>query len=123
MWATNGQFDILPVNIRLKRGACPNKQVPVPETVFPVAADHKVIATLLRKLRALPGIRRFLSAPVFVLIICWQIRDKTFLKELCQKYHISGSQLKVAPEHVSDAVLDKMGKPHHEAYVDFTKTV
>ena len=43
----------------------------------------------------------------------------TFLKELCE-YHISG-QLRVAPEHVSDAVLDAMGKPKNEVYENFLK--
>ena len=42
-----------------------------------------------------------------------------FLEELC-KYHVSG-QLKVAPEHVSDAVLQKMGKPKNSVYETFTK--
>ena len=40
-----------------------------------------------------------------------------FIKELI-KNHVSG-QLKVAPEHCSAAVLDKMGKPHIEAYKKF----
>ena len=46
-------------------------------------------------------------------------KSDTFLKELCQ-YHVSG-QLKVAPEHVSDRVLLKMGKPGHEVYEQFTR--
>ena len=40
--------------------------------------------------------------------------DDTFFRELVQ-YHISG-QLKVAPEHVSDKVLDTMGKCNHALY-------
>ena len=44
-------------------------------------------------------------------------RKDTFLKELVQ-YHISG-QLKVAPEHVSDAVLSRMGKPKNAVYNKF----
>ena len=75
--------------------------------------------TLLRKLRALPGIKKVFIRSGIRFDYLLADKDKTFLKELCQ-YHISG-QLKVAPEHVSDAVLDKMGKPHHEVYVDFTK--
>jgi uncharacterized radical SAM protein YgiQ len=35
-------------------------------------------------------------------------------------HHISG-QLKVAPEHCSNAVLDIMGKPHIESYLAFAK--
>ena len=48
-----------------------------------------------------------------------QDKDDTFFRELV-KYHVSG-QLKVAPEHCSAAVLDKMGKPHIEAYIEFSK--
>ena len=45
--------------------------------------------------------------------------DDTFFKELV-RYHVSG-QLRVAPEHCSANVLDKMGKPHIEAYRIFLK--
>jgi hypothetical protein len=41
------------------------------------------------------------------------------MKELIM-HHVSG-QLKVAPEHCSAVVLDKMGKPHIEAYKRFQK--
>ena len=47
-------------------------------------------------------------------------RDDTFLRELCQ-YHVSG-QLKVAPEHIADPVLQMMGKPENAVYRAFTKT-
>ena len=46
-------------------------------------------------------------------------KDETFFKELC-KYHVSG-QLKVAPEHVSEKVLAKMGKPAGDVYQRFVK--
>lgn len=45
--------------------------------------------------------------------------NQTFLKELCE-YHVSG-QLKVAPEHVSDAVLSRMGKPNRSVYEEFCR--
>ena len=45
--------------------------------------------------------------------------DDTFINELC-KYHISG-QLRVAPEHISDNVLNKMGKPSNDVYEGFLK--
>ena len=41
------------------------------------------------------------------------------LRKLCE-YHVSG-QLKVAPEHVSDAVLNRMGKPKNAVYRRFVK--
>ena len=104
---------------QFKHGACPNKQCLFPKPCSQLQADHKDYVTLLRKLRALPGIKKVFIRSGIRFDYLLADKDKTFLKELCQ-YHISG-QLKVAPEHVSDAVLDKMGKPHHEVYVDFTK--
>ena len=50
--------------------------------------------------------------------VCADPSDE-FLRELV-KYHISG-QLKVAPEHVSRRVLDKMGKPEHSVYLKFVE--
>jgi radical SAM superfamily enzyme YgiQ (UPF0313 family) len=45
-------------------------------------------------------------------------KDDTFFRELVE-HHISG-QLKVAPEHICDAVLSKMGKPENAVYEAFT---
>ena len=46
-------------------------------------------------------------------------KDRTFLRELCE-YHVSG-QLRVAPEHISDNVLSKMGKPSVNVYNAFCR--
>ena len=46
-------------------------------------------------------------------------KDRTFLRELCE-YHVSG-QLRVAPEHISDNVLSKMGKPSVDVYNAFCR--
>jgi radical SAM superfamily enzyme YgiQ (UPF0313 family) len=80
-------------------------------------ADHTDYVALLRKLRKIPGVKK-----VFVrsgIRFDYLLADKkdTFFKELVQ-FHISG-QLKVAPEHVSDVVLDKMGKPRNAVYNKF----
>ena len=42
-----------------------------------------------------------------------------FLRELLE-HHVSG-QLRVAPEHVSDAVLSVMGKPSRAVYDAFCR--
>ena len=82
-------------------------------------ADHTDYIALLRKLRKIPGVKK-----VFVrsgIRFDYLLADKkdTFFKELVQ-YHISG-QLKVAPEHVSDAVLARMGKPKNAVYNRFVE--
>lgn len=46
-------------------------------------------------------------------------KDDTFFRELVE-HHISG-QLKVAPEHICDAVLCRMGKPENAVYEAFTQ--
>ncbi|MGN0204988.1 MAG: YgiQ family radical SAM protein [Coprococcus sp.] len=104
---------------QLKRGVCPNKQCLYPKPCSQMQAEHSDYIALLRKLRGLPKVKKVFIRSGIRFDYLLADKDKTFLKELC-RYHVSG-QLKVAPEHVSDAVLDKMGKPHHEVYVDFTR--
>ena len=80
-------------------------------------ADHSDYVSLLRKLRKIPGIKKvFIRSGIRFDYLLADKKD-TFFKELVQ-YHISG-QLKVAPEHVSDAVLCRMGKPRNEVYNRF----
>ena len=103
---------------QLTHGACKERQCLFPAPCENLEADHGDYITLLRKLRSIPKVKK-----VFIrsgIRFDYVLADKKhpFLQELCQ-YHISG-QLKVAPEHVSDKVLDKMGKPRHQVYVEFT---
>lgn len=81
--------------------------------------DHRDYVALLRKLRKIPGVKKVFIRSGIRFDYVMADKDDTFLKELCQ-YHISG-QLKVAPEHVSDAVLEKMGKPENSVYKGFVK--
>ena len=71
--------------------------------------DHKDYIALLRRLRALPGVKKVFIRSGIRYDYVLADKDETFLRELC-KYHVSG-QLRVAPEHVTDHVLDLMGKP------------
>lgn len=81
-------------------------------------ADHKDYINLLRKLRSLPKVKKVFVRSGIRFDYLLADSSKDFLKELCQ-YHVSG-QLKVAPEHVSDKVLKKMGKPSNEVYQKFS---
>ena len=102
---------------QLTKGACPNRQCLWPTPCKNMKVDHSDYVELLRKLRALPGVKK-----VFIrsgIRFDYLIADKkdTFFRELVQ-HHISG-QLKVAPEHVSDVVLARMGKPKNAVYKQF----
>ena len=100
-----------------KYGMCPDKRCLAPTPCPNLDADHSDYLALLRKLRSIPGVKK-----VFVrsgIRYDYMLEDKNddFFTELV-RYHISG-QLKVAPEHCIDGVLDYMGKPHIEVYERF----
>lgn len=104
---------------QLVRGVCPKKQCLFPEPCKNLKVDHQDYMELLRKLRALPGVKKvFIRSGIRFDYVMADAKDQ-FLKELCQ-YHISG-QLKVAPEHVADPVLQKMGKPGNQVYQKFAQ--
>ncbi len=104
---------------QLTKGACGGRQCLYPEPCKNLNADHSDYVALLRKLRKIPGVKKvFIRSGIrFDYLIAE--KKQTFFKELVQ-YHISG-QLKVAPEHVSDAVLKRMGKPCNAVYNRFTE--
>lgn len=102
---------------QLKAGACKNKKCLFPSPCKNLDADHSDYITLLRKLRKLKNVKKVFVRSGVRFDYLLADKDDAFLKELVE-HHVSG-QLKVAPEHVSDAVLDKMGKPRHEVYKRF----
>ena len=82
-------------------------------------ADHGDYVELLRKLRALPDVKKvFVRSGVRFDYVMADASDE-FMEELC-RHHVSG-QLKVAPEHVSDDVLAAMGKPGNDVYQAFVR--
>ena len=104
---------------QLTHGACPNKQCLFPNPCQNLNADHSDYIALLRKLRKLPGVKKVFIRSGIRFDYLLAEKNRAFLKELCQ-YHVSG-QLKVAPEHVADKVLKRMGKPENQVYRQFMK--
>jgi uncharacterized radical SAM protein YgiQ len=102
-----------------ERGLCKGKHCLAPVPCPNLKADHSEYLDILREVRSLPGVKKVFIRSGIRYDYLLQDKDDSFLKELV-KYHVSG-QLKVAPEHCSAAVLDKMGKPHIEAYLEFSK--
>ncbi len=104
---------------QLEKGVCKTKQCLFPKPCKNLNADHDDYIRLLRKLRALPKVKKVFIRSGIRFDYLLEEHDPAFLQELCT-YHVSG-QLKVAPEHVSDTVLEKMGKPQNEVYEKFVK--
>ncbi len=104
---------------QLTKGACKTKQCLFPNPCKNLKVDHKDYLKLLRKLRELPKVKKvFIRSGIrFDYVVA--DKDPTFLRELCE-HHVSG-QLKVAPEHIADPVLQMMGKPQNSVYETFRK--
>ena len=102
---------------QLTHGVCKNRQCLFPTPCKNMKADHSDYLALLRKLRELPGVKKVFIRSGIRFDYLLADPDDTFFKELVE-HHISG-QLKVAPEHISDAVLTRMGKPTNAVYEQF----
>lgn len=100
-------------------GVCKNRQCLSPTPCKNLIVDHKEYLSLLRNIRKLSGIKKvFIRSGIRYDYLTYD-KNTDFFKELCE-HHISG-QLKVAPEHISDKVLNQMGKPKKEVYDKFSK--
>lgn len=104
---------------QLTFGVCKNRQCLFPKPCKNLTVDHSDYVSLLRKLRSIPGVKKVFIRSGIRFDYMMADKDDTFFRELCE-YHVSG-QLKVAPEHISDAVLQKMGKPENSVYRAFEK--
>lgn len=102
-----------------EHGLCKGKKCLAPKPCNNLSVDHSEYLDILRSMRQLDGVKKVFIRSGIRYDYMLEDKDDTFFKELVEN-HISG-QLKVAPEHCSAAVLDKMGKPHIEAYIEFSK--
>ena len=102
---------------QLTQGVCKNRQCLFPRPCPNLKADHQDYLELLRKLRALPGVKKVFIRSGIRFDYLLADPDDSFFRELVQ-YHVSG-QLKVAPEHICDTVLKRMGKPENAVYERF----
>lgn len=104
---------------QMTQGVCSNKQCLFPAPCPNLNTDHSDYLELLRKLRGLSGVKKVFIRSGIRFDYLLADKDDVFLKELVE-HHVSG-QLKVAPEHISDAVLSKMGKPGRSIYEQFVQ--
>ncbi len=99
---------------KLQHGACPKKRCIFPTVCSQLPVNYRPIIDVLRRVRALPGVKKVFVASGIRYDMA--LTDE-YLRELVT-HHVSG-QLKVAPEHTTDSVLNKMGKPGTAALLDF----
>ena len=102
---------------QITKGACKHKQCLSPAPCKNLDVDHTDYLQLLRKLRKLPNIKKVFVRSGIRYDYVMADKDNKFLRELIE-HHVSG-QLKVAPEHVADEVLELMQKPAGHTYEKF----
>ncbi len=102
-----------------EHGLCKGRKCLAPTPCKNINADHSDYIKLLRRLRSIKRVKKVFIRSGIRFDYMLLEKNGAFLDELVQ-YHVSG-QLKVAPEHASNKVLDKMGKPHIEVYEEFEK--
>lgn len=102
-----------------EHGVCKSKQCLWPKACNNLDVTHKEYTEILKELRSLPKVKKvFVRSGIRYDYVMYD-KDDSFFRELVQ-HHISG-QLKVAPEHISNQVLDLMGKPRKELYLKFVE--
>ena len=101
---------------QLKDGMC-KRNCLAPTPCPNLDPDHSEYLKLLRRLRSISGVKKVFIRSGIRYDYMLQEENSEFFSELV-KYHISG-QLRVAPEHCVDGVLDYMGKPHAAVYEKF----
>lgn len=106
-------------NKQLTRGVCPNRQCLFPKPCGNLTVDHSDYIKLMHELQSIDGVKKVFIRSGIRFDYCMADSDDTFMRELCEN-HISG-QLRVAPEHISDNVLKRMGKPENSVYEAFLK--
>jgi len=109
-------------NKKLKLGTCAHQRcVDATHLCQSMKPDHSRNINLLRQVREVEGVRKaFVASGVrYDMITEDKKHGMTYLKEMV-KHHISG-QMKVAPEHTQQHVLELMGKPGKQTLIDFKK--
>lgn len=106
---------------KLKDGPCDDKQCIGPDVCKTLKPDHSHQIELLERLRQLEGVKKaFVASGIrHDMVLADQKHGDRYIKQLAQ-HHVSG-QLKLAPEHSVDHVLNRMGKPGVKGLLEFRR--
>jgi len=104
---------------KLESGACPDRECLTPRKCKHLPVEHGKQIGLLRKLRRVEGVKGvFVASGIRMdMVINDAGTGQNYLDEIV-KHHVSG-QLKVAPEHSNERVLQLMGKPDTTTLLEF----
>lgn len=112
-------FRDLSCDKQIKHGLCKERKCLAPTPCNQLKVDHSEYLEILRAIRSITGIKKVFIRSGIRYDFLLEDKNSEFFNDLVE-HHVSG-QLKVAPEHCSNHVLDNMGKPHIEAYLKFSR--
>jgi uncharacterized radical SAM protein YgiQ len=106
---------------KLQSGVCHDRRCLYPKICSRLKVQHGNLIALLKKMRTIPGIKKaFVRSGIrYDLLLNDTLEGRNYLTEIL--YHHTSGQLKVAPEHCRNSVLDSMGKPHVENLLSFKR--
>ena len=104
---------------KAKAGCCPEKRCLFPEVCPGLKVDHGKQISILKELRGIKGVKKVVVASGirYDMILADKQNGTKYLHDVI-RHHVSG-QMKVAPEHSEERVLEKMGKPGPEVLLEF----
>lgn len=104
---------------QIKSGVCADRRCLAPKPCPNLKVNHSEYIELLRAIEAVPKVKKvFIRSGIRFDYLIYD-KDERFFRKLVRD-HVSG-QLKVAPEHCSNRVLTRMGKPDISVYDRFKK--
>ena len=106
-------------NKKLTKGSCSEKRCLFPTSCPSLKINHHGQIELLKKMREIQGIKKiFIASGIrYDLILDDKKYGEQYLEELI-KHHVSG-QMKIAPEHTENKILNLMGKKGKNYLIDF----
>ena len=104
---------------KIAKGSCPTKRCVFPDACDLLPISHRKQIDLLKRIRSVAGVKKaFIASGLRYDMILQDEKDgREYLSELVE-HHVSG-QLKIAPEHIQNSVLDAMGKPNNDYLTEF----
>ncbi len=107
---------------KLEKGSCADKRCLFPKVCPTLKPNHGRQLELLKKIQKVGRIKKvFVASGLrYDLLFNDQKHCRAYLQELVS-HHVSG-QIKVAPEHTENHVLELMGKPGVESLLKLKKT-
>lgn len=106
-------------NKKLAKGCCDNKRCIFPTICKLMKPDHSHQINLLNKIQNINGVKKvFIASGIrYDMVVSDKNFGQKYVNNLVQK-HTSG-QLKVAPEHTDNKILQLMGKPDQSSLKKF----